>query len=94
MGTVDSNHLAKEVTDAERKSFEDEPPSLNSLLRLNEIQNVATSGLGKSLNSGVNCERCDPSTTVMGCKVGLPIFVSPAAMVRLADALPDEPQEE
>lgn len=33
----------------------------------------------------VDCEHCDPSTTIMGCKVGLPIFVSPAAMARLAD---------
>ena len=32
----------------------------------------------------VDCEHCDPSTTMMGCKVGLPIFVSPAAMARLA----------
>lgn len=33
----------------------------------------------------VDCEHCDPSTTIMGCKVGLPIFVSPAAMARLAE---------
>ena len=85
MRTVDS---AKEVTDTERKSL------VNSLLKLNEIQTVATSVLEKSLNNSVNLDRCDPSTTVMGCKVGLPIFVSPAAMARLADALPDEPQEE
>lgn len=32
----------------------------------------------------VDCEHCDPSTNIMGCKVGLPIFVSPAAMARLA----------
>lgn len=32
----------------------------------------------------VDCEHCDLSTTIMGCKVGLPIFVSPAAMARLA----------
>lgn len=32
----------------------------------------------------VDCEHCDPSTTIMGCEVGLPIFVSPAAMARLA----------
>ena len=73
MRTVDS---AKELTDTERKSL------VNSLLKLNEIQTVATSVLGNSLNNSVNLERCDPSTTVMGRKVGLPIFVSPAAMAR------------
>lgn len=32
----------------------------------------------------VDCTRCDTSTTMLGHKVGLPIFVSPAAMARLA----------
>ncbi|MCJ1357592.1 MAG: hypothetical protein MMC33_007588 [Icmadophila ericetorum] len=32
----------------------------------------------------IDCERCDVSTTLLGCKVGLPIFISPAAMARLA----------
>ena len=32
----------------------------------------------------VDCEECDVSTTIMGQQVGLPIFVSPAAMARLA----------
>jgi isopentenyl diphosphate isomerase/L-lactate dehydrogenase-like FMN-dependent dehydrogenase len=31
----------------------------------------------------VDCVRCDSSTTFLGHKVGLPIFVSPAAMARL-----------
>lgn len=33
----------------------------------------------------IDCELCDPSTTIMGSKVGLPIFVSPVAMARLED---------
>ena len=32
----------------------------------------------------IDCEECDVSTTILGHKVGLPIFVSPAAMARLA----------
>ena len=32
----------------------------------------------------VDCTRCDTSTTMLGYKVGLPLFVSPAAMARLA----------
>jgi len=32
----------------------------------------------------VDCTKCDSSTTLLGHKVGLPIFVSPAAMARLA----------
>ncbi|KAL6800280.1 FMN-dependent dehydrogenase domain-containing protein [Trichoderma sp. SZMC 28012] len=32
----------------------------------------------------VDCTQCDMSTTLLGHKVGLPIYVSPAAMARLA----------
>ncbi|CZT47961.1 related to L-lactate dehydrogenase [Rhynchosporium secalis] len=32
----------------------------------------------------VDCTRCDTSTTLLGHKVGTPIYVSPAAMARLA----------
>jgi L-lactate dehydrogenase (cytochrome) len=32
----------------------------------------------------IDCTRCDTSTTLLDHKVGLPIFVSPAAMARLA----------
>ncbi|KAH8675784.1 FMN-dependent dehydrogenase-domain-containing protein [Xylariales sp. PMI_506] len=32
----------------------------------------------------VDCTKCDTSTTLLGNKVGLPLFVSPAAMARLA----------
>lgn len=32
----------------------------------------------------IDCEKCDLSTSIIGCKVGIPIFVSPAAMARLA----------
>ena len=32
----------------------------------------------------IDCEHCDTSTTIIGCKVGLPIYVAPAAMARLA----------
>lgn len=32
----------------------------------------------------VNCENCDTSTTLLGHKVGIPLYVAPAAMARLA----------
>lgn len=32
----------------------------------------------------IDCEKCDISTTLLGCKVGTPIYVAPAAMARLA----------
>lgn len=32
----------------------------------------------------IDCEHCDTTTTIMGCAVGLPVYVSPAAMARLA----------
>ncbi|KAI9877276.1 MAG: hypothetical protein M1830_004359 [Pleopsidium flavum] len=32
----------------------------------------------------IDCEKCDLSTTLLGNNVGLPIYVSPAAMARLA----------
>ncbi len=32
----------------------------------------------------IDCEKCDLSTTLLGNNVGLPIYISPAAMARLA----------
>lgn len=32
----------------------------------------------------IDCQKCDLSTSIIGSKVGIPIFVSPAAMARLA----------
>ncbi|KAI9836274.1 MAG: hypothetical protein M1819_001611 [Sarea resinae] len=91
---------------------QDGSPPLDSLLNLNDIEEVATKrisqkawayyfsasddSISKQLNNRIyqsillrprifiDCERCDTSTTLLGHKVGLPIFVSPAAMARLA----------
>lgn len=38
----------------------------------------------------IDCERCDVSTSIIGCKVGLPIYISPAAMARLAHPAGEE----
>lgn len=38
----------------------------------------------------IDCERCDTTTSIVGCKVGLPIYVSPAAMARLAHPAGEE----
>ena len=113
MGVVDPETLPKEEAGKEEKSPKDRPPSLESLLNLDDIEEAATKRLArkawayyysagddlisKRLNNKVyqsillrprifvDCEHCDLSTTIMGCKVGLPIFVSPAAMARLAE---------
>ncbi|KAI1773991.1 FMN-dependent dehydrogenase-domain-containing protein [Hypoxylon cercidicola] len=94
----------------EKKDIEG-PPPLESLLNLNEIEEVATKLMphkawayyysssddtfSKSFNNAVyrdillrprvfvDCTRCDTSTTLLGHKVDLPIFVCPAAMARL-----------
>ena len=88
------------------------PPPLDSLLNLDEIEEVATKQLSKKawayyysagddllskrLNNSVyksillrprifiDCEECDTSTTLLGHRVNLPVYVSPAAMARLA----------
>ena len=85
---------------------------MQSLLNLDEIEEVATKQISKkcwayyysagddliskSFNNlvykqillrprvFVDCTRCDTSTTLLGHKVGIPLFVSPAAMARLA----------
>lgn len=116
LGTIDPDALPKEEAKTEEKSPKDDPPPLDSLLNLDEIEEVASKKISrkawayyysagddlisKRLNNEVyqsillrprifvDCEHCDPSTTIMGCKVGLPIFVSPAAMARLAEYLP------
>ena len=116
MGTIDPDTLPKEEAEKEERNPEDRSPSLESLLNLDDIEEIATKRLtrkawayyysagddliSKRLNNQVyrsillrprifvDCEHCDLSTTIMGCKVGLPIFVSPAAMARLAEYSP------
>lgn len=84
---------------------------MESLLNLDEIEQVATKNVSKkawayyfsasddkvtkSFNTAiyrsillrprvfVDCTRCDLDTNVLGHKLGVPIFVSPAAMARL-----------
>lgn len=91
---------------------EDGPPPLDSLLNLDEIEEIATKQLSRKAwayyfsasddliskrwnNEAyraillrprvfVDCETCDLSTTLLGQKVRLPIYVAPAAMARLA----------
>ena len=88
------------------------PPNMQTLLNLDEIEEVATKQISqkcwayyysaaddlmsKSFNNQVyrkillrprifiDCTKCDTSTTLLGHKVGIPLFVSPAAMARLA----------
>ncbi|KAI1376352.1 FMN-dependent dehydrogenase-domain-containing protein [Hypoxylon crocopeplum] len=101
-----SNSGAKE----EKKDVEG-PPPMESLLNLNEIEEVATKRMpekawayyysssddtfSKLFNNAVykdillrprvfvDCTQCDSSTTLLGHKVDMPIFVAPAAMARL-----------
>lgn len=96
----------------EKQKTGSQPPPLETLLNLDEIEQVATKQISrrawayyfsagddlisKSLNNlayrqillrprmFVDITHCDLSTTLLGHKVGLPLYVSPAAMARLA----------
>lgn len=117
LGKVNPDTRAATGTDtglqkSPRKEDEDQPSPMETLLNLDEIEQVATKRISnrtwayyfsagddlrsKSFNNTVyrdillrprvfvDCTQCDLSTTLLGHKVGLPIYVSPAAMARLA----------
>jgi len=113
LGTIDPKTLPQPNTDAtERKQENDQPPDMQTLLNLDEIEEVATKRISKKCwayyySAGddlisktfnnlvykqillrprvfVDCTRCDVSTSLLGHHVGLPLYVSPAAMARLA----------
>lgn len=106
------NTTAPAAKDERKTSAEDDvDPPLESLLNLNEIEDLATKKMptkawayyysssddtfSKSYNGQVyrnillrprvflDCVKCDSSTTLLGQKVGMPLFVAPAAMARL-----------
>lgn len=112
LGAIDVDTLPKEEVPREEKYQDDDPLDLDSLLNLDEIEEVATKQLSrkawayyfsagddlisKRLNNEayrsillrprifVDCEECSVSTKILGCSVGSPIYVAPAAMARLA----------
>ncbi|KAF2810754.1 uncharacterized protein BDZ99DRAFT_441322 [Mytilinidion resinicola] len=113
LGTIDASTLpSSEKSPAQETPDESGPPDLESLLNVDEIEEVATKQISrkawayyysaaddlasKSFNNTVyrqillrprvfvDCTACDTSTTLVGHKVSLPIYVSPAAMARLA----------
>ncbi|KAF8866477.1 L-lactate ferricytochrome c oxidoreductase [Acephala macrosclerotiorum] len=113
LGKIDPATLLKpKADDAEKQQQEEGPPDMQSLLNLDEIEEVATKQISKKCwayyySAGddlisknfnnlvykqillrprvfVDCTRCDTSTTLLGHKVGIPLYVSPAAMARLA----------
>lgn len=113
LGRIDPQTLVQTSAPAakEEKKDVDGPPPMESLLNLNEIEEVATKRMpekawayyysssddtiSKSFNNAVykdillrprvfiDCTKCDTSTTLLGHKVDIPIFVAPAAMARL-----------
>lgn len=113
LGTVDPATLPKpSASSTEQATKTEGPPSMQSLLNLDEIEKVATKQiskkcwayyfsasddlLSKEFNNRVykqillrprmfvDCTKCDTSTTFLGHKAGTPLYVSPAAMARLA----------
>ena len=112
LGTVDIETLPKPKADTANEQPPEGPPPMDSLLNLDEIEEVATKQISrkawayyfsagddlisKNFNNQVyksillrprvfvDCTKCDTSTTLLGHKVGLPLYVSPAAMARLA----------
>ncbi|RYP24803.1 hypothetical protein DL765_000349 [Monosporascus sp. GIB2] len=114
LGKVDPQTLVnatKPAAEEERKETQG-PPPMETLLNLDEIEEVAAKQISekawayyysssddsfsKAYNTRVyrdillrprvfvDCTKCDTSTTLLGHKVKLPIFVAPAAMARLA----------
>ncbi|ODM23646.1 hypothetical protein SI65_01235 [Aspergillus cristatus] len=113
LGTINPDTLPKPEAQPEPASTEEGqgPPPMESLLNLDEIEQVATKNVSKkawayyfsasddkvtkSFNTAIyrsillrprvfiDCTRCDLDTSVLGHKLGMPIFVSPAAMARL-----------
>lgn len=112
LGVLDVETLPKNEAPGEERQQKDGPPDLDSLLNLDDIEEVATKQLSrkawayyfsagddlisKRLNNEVyrsillrprifiDCEKCDLSTSILGCEVASPVYVSPAAMARLA----------
>lgn len=113
LGKIDPATLPKpKADDAEKEQQKEGPPAMQSLLNLDEIEEVATKQISKKCwayyysaaddliskkfnnlvyqqillrpRVFVDCTRCDTSTTLLGHKVGIPLYVSPAAMARLA----------
>lgn len=111
LGTVDESTLPKDEAPAEPSGPAQGPPPMESLLNLDEIEEVATKQVSKKawayyysasddkvtkhFNTEVyrsilmrprvfvDCTKCDLDTSVLGHKLGTPIYVSPAAMARL-----------
>ncbi|KAI1401042.1 FMN-dependent dehydrogenase-domain-containing protein [Hypoxylon fuscum] len=113
LGRIDPQTLVQTTKPASKEEKKDVegPPPMESLLNLNEIEEVATKRMpekawayyyssaddtiSKSFNNAiykdillrprvfVDCTKCDTSTTLLGHKVDIPIFVAPAAMARL-----------
>ncbi|MCJ1410448.1 hypothetical protein MMC19_004533 [Ptychographa xylographoides] len=114
LGSVEPDTLPKDEAPKKEAHLEEQqgPPPLESLLNLDEIEEVATKQISKKawayyfsaaddlkskrLNNEayssillrprvfVDCEKCDTTTSFLGHCVGTPIYVSPAAMARLA----------
>ncbi|KAE8150744.1 putative mitochondrial cytochrome b2 [Aspergillus avenaceus] len=112
LGTVNPDTLPKVQAEPEASSDEKEgPPPMESLLNMDDIEQVATKNVSKKawayyysasddkvtkhFNTEVyrsillrprvfvDCTRCDLDTTLLGHNLGMPIYVSPAAMARL-----------
>jgi isopentenyl diphosphate isomerase/L-lactate dehydrogenase-like FMN-dependent dehydrogenase len=112
LGTVDLETLPKPTADKQPEEEKQGPPPMETLLNIDEIEQVATKQVSrkawayyysaaddlitKRYNTEVyrsiilrprvfiDCTNCDLSTSFVGQKVGMPIYVSPAAMARLA----------
>ncbi|CAG8972400.1 hypothetical protein HYALB_00007154 [Hymenoscyphus albidus] len=110
LGTIDVSLIPK--LEPEEVQHTEGPVDVQTLLNLDEIEEVATKQISKKCwayyySAGddlisknfnnlvykqillrprvfVDCTRCDLTTSMLGHKVGLPLYVSPAAMARLA----------
>ena len=113
LGTAEEAAIPKKQESQSSQQGIESAPDLNSLLNLNEIEELAISKIGrkgwayyssatddqlsKSWNSQIyqsillrprvfiDCSQCSLSSRFLGHDFQLPVFVSPAAMARLAN---------
>ncbi|TVY90452.1 Cytochrome b2, mitochondrial [Lachnellula willkommii] len=86
LGKVDPTTLPKPKADEAEKDAEDKgPPSLQSLLNLDEIEEVATKQISKkSAADDLISKSFNNQVYRQILLLGIPLYVSPAAMARLA----------
>ncbi|KAI9792966.1 MAG: hypothetical protein M1816_001288 [Peltula sp. TS41687] len=112
LGKINPSSLGQTSSSEDERRDEQDPTSLDSLLNLDDVEELATKAISKKAwafyfsaaddlvskkwnNEAyrsillrprifIDCERCNTSTTLLGHRVGLPVYASPTAAARFA----------